>query len=150
MSYSYVPRIKKTNSVTYFNPSGGVNAVDAGPLDLKNVRGSVTIIIRADDDPALLSASFTVRGGFGEWPDQYTQNWYNIKGGEYNCTVTSPSINTIIVDTVLAGFGGTDRQYTFTFYASQSVAPKVQSTGAAIGNNVLQINMIKYINSGNY
>lgn len=144
--YNIVPRIKTLRSNKVIPPVGGSNPIDLGFVELPNVRGQVSFTITASDDPARVSASFDVTGGFGEWPEDPTQDWFFNKNSNINCTVTSPVKNRLDVSTAVAGLGGTNRQYTVIFNPGQSFSPQIRQTSVAIiGNNTLTVLIVKHI-----
>lgn len=144
--YNSIPRIKTLRSNKVIPPVAGINPVDLGYIELPNVRGQVSFTIIASDDPVGISASFSVTGGFGSWPDDPTQNWYFDRNTNIRCTVTSPLQNTLDITTNLSAFGGTDRQYTIIFNSGQSYAPQISQTSVSIiGPNTLTVSMVKQL-----
>jgi hypothetical protein len=144
--YNVVPRIRTVRSIKIISPVGGDNPVDLGFVELPNVRGQVSFTIIASDDPSGVSASFNVTGGFGEWPDDPTHDWYVDTNTIVNCIVTSPVKNRIVVTTELSAIGGTDRQYTIIFNPGNPFSPQIRQTSVAIiGNNTLTVEMVKYL-----
>lgn len=150
--YNEIPRIRQviTNKIIY--PVGGSNPADVGLTPLPNIRGQVKITLIAGDDPSLgnvpASASFSVSGGFGDFPDDPTQNFHRVVNSEVNCTVAEPALNIFVITTAPdvsgAGLAGTPRQYRMEFSPKQSFGPQIQRTGGALlGNNTLTVRMTK-------
>lgn len=145
-NYNQVPRIRTIVSNGVFPPVGGVNVADTGLVSLPNVRGQLHFDIIVSDDPATVLASFDVVGGFGDYPQDPTQDFYVVDNSLVNCTVTAPVKNTLQISTLLAGLGGTDRQYTLQFIPNQSYPPSIQQTSVnLIGNNTLTVRITKQI-----
>lgn len=144
--YNTVPRIKTLRSNKIISPVAGSNPVDLGFVELPNVRGQVSFTITASDDPAGISASFCVTGGFGAWPEDPTQNWYFDRNTNVNCTIVSPLQNRLDVTTNVSAFGGTDRQYTIIFNPGHMYPPQIRQTSVSIvGPNTLSVLMIKQL-----
>lgn len=138
MSAEYNPqtRLRTISGATDILSVAGVNPIDIAPVELKNVRGEVTVVIQASDDPLGTEMSFIIKGGYGEWPDDYTWNWYVETSSLKWCTVTNPVQNTFLIATtaplVLRG-------YTMVFNPRIPYAPTIQRTsGVPLGvSNVI-------------
>jgi hypothetical protein len=137
-SYNSVPRMRELISSKIISPDGGgINPVDLGPVELPNIRGQVTYTIISGDN--LFMSMFKITGGFGEWPEDSTQNWSVPANSEVNCIVkTAPQRNRIEVTTPSLDAGG--RMYIFNFVPYQSFGPNIQQTSInIIGNNTLTV-----------
>jgi len=119
--YNQVPRLFNQVAVTDVPPESV-----ALPTYLKNIRGQTLIsIVQSDSTPGVFS-SFGVTGGFGEWPDDYTRNWYFVAGSFYNCAITNLPLPTNTIDIVTTAPNTPIRKYRFVFSPNQSVPPVVQ------------------------
>lgn len=150
--YNEVPRIRQIVTNKIIHPVNGANPVDAGLVALPNIRGQVRIALIASDDPSLGNvqafAAFNVVGGFGDYPDDPTQNFHLVISSEENCIVATPAANVFVISTTPdvsgAGLAGTPRQYRMEFNSKQSFGPHIQRiAGALIGNNILTVRMTK-------
>lgn len=138
--YNSVPRLRNVITNNVINPVGGSNPADLGPVRLSNIRGQVTITIISGDNS--FTSMFDIVGGFGEFPDQWSQDWYPQAGTEINCTIRVLQENRIQVTTPVADAGG--RVYIFEFVPLQSFGPTIrQNSVNIIGNNTLTIRMVK-------
>jgi len=134
--YNQVPRLFNQVAINKILPT------TIHPVIMKNVRGQVLISIFQSDGPPGVFSSFGVTGGFGEWPDDYTRNWYFSAASTYNCSITSPAINIMDVTTMAPNFPS--RTYRFIFSFNQSVPPTVQLIGGApIGVETITVNQTK-------
>lgn len=126
-AYNTVPRID-TRTATFKSTSDGVtNPVDTSPQQISNIRGQLTINIFQSDNPPGVFSTFSVTGGFGEWPDEYTRNWYSSPNGIF-CSVVEPSLNTFEVTTSAPAVA---RTYRFVFFYNLSQGPTIQKIGGA-------------------
>lgn len=151
--YNEVPKILQVVTNRIIEPEGGINPIDIGEFTLPNVRGQINITIIAGDDPTLGNissfSSFSITGGFGEFPGDNTQNFYLADNSEKNCIVTTPAVNIFVINTTpsiadIAPPLGLSRQYRLTFTPLQSYPPKIMHTGGPlIGNNTVTIKMVK-------
>lgn len=143
--YNPQARLRTISGTTVIPIIPGLNPADTTAVELKNVRGDVTVVIEASDDPVGTSASFVIKGGYGEWPDDATWNWYVDLFSLKLCTVTMPVANTVIVATSPPLVG---RNYTMVFNPRIPYAPTIiRSGGAALGLNTLTVSLDK-INRG--
>lgn len=134
--YNLVPRIKQTNNRFIIEPVGGVNPVESSPIIIPNIRGQLTFTLISGDNNFM--CTFQVEGGFGEFRDAPTQNFYFVGGSETNCTIDNSTLNTIVVATPATDNGG--REYTLVFTPFQTIAPTIEKTaGASIGDNTLTV-----------
>ena len=153
--YNEVPRIRQIVTNKIISPISGNNPADLGTVLLPNVRGQVRIVITVEDDPDLGNiksfSAFSIVGGFGDYPNDPTQNFYSVDSLVENCTVTSPEPNVFVITTspTVAGISpalGTSRQYRMEFSSKQSFGPTIQLIGGPlIGNNDLTVNMTKQV-----
>ena len=146
-SYNRVPRLREIVTNEIISPISGSNPVDLGEVTLRNVRGQVQYTIISGDN--LFTSMFKVVGGFNEWPNDPTRNWYPVNGSEVNCTIKSPQINKIEITTPAPDAGG--RVYILTFVPLQSYGPTIrQNSVNIIGNNTLTVRAVKNINVEGY
>jgi len=146
-----LPLLRSVVGTTIFPPDGGSNVVDSAQQPLKNIRGQLVIQIVASDDPTNLFCTFTVTGGFGDFPTDPTRNFYVDLGQNFNCSITTLGVNNFIVNSELSGMGGTDREYTFIFNPGLSFGPTVrQTSGNTIGNNTLTVKIFSVNVLGNF
>lgn len=139
--YNPQARLRTISGVTIIEPIAGVNPVDSSPVELKNVRGKVLAIVQAPDDPLGTQMSFEIDGGYGQWPDDYTWNWYVDSFSPKWCTVIMTVQNTFIV-TTLAPL--VPRTYTFVFNPRIPYPPTIQRIGGtALGNQNLTVSLQK-------
>lgn len=139
----YNPQLRLSNqkSFTQIAPILGVNPVDIGTVELKNIRGYVYISLSATDDPTGTYASFAVKGGYGRYPEDYTWNWYVDAFSLEWCVVTQLSINTFSL-TTLAPL--VPRTYTISFNPGISYPPVITRTGGPLlGTETLVITQNK-------
>lgn len=140
--YNQVPRMRTIVGKKIIYPVGGSNPADLGNVELPNVRGQVKITIISGDNSFM--SMFDITGGFGDWPGQYTQNWWPQPTSAVNCTIRTLQTNRIEVTTPPADAGG--RVYIFNFFPYQSIAPTVrQNSVNIIGNNTLTVSLNKEI-----
>jgi hypothetical protein len=138
--YNQIPRIKTIKTNFIINPVAGSNPADVSPISITNVRGQVAFQITSGDNN--YTSSFSVTGGFGDFPQDYTQNFYYNGSSAQNCTVNQISVNIIEVITPVADAGG--RRYVLEFKPVQSIGPTIQQTTLnVLGNNSLFITMTK-------
>ena len=138
--YNQVPRIRNVRTNKIILPIGGSNPADLGPVILPNVRGQVSYIIISGDNS--FTSSFSVTGGFGDFPDDWTQDWYFNVSSNVNCTVRTLQKNRLEVTTPAADAGG--RQYNFEFKPVQSIGPTIrQNSVNTIGNFSLTVRIQK-------
>lgn len=145
--YNSEPKIRTIHSNNNIYPVGGTNPADIGYVKLPNVRGQLYIEIKSMDNS--YTSSFDIVGGFGEFASDYTQNWYPETFSPFGCTVTVLFLNTIQIQTPVADAGG--RTYIMQFFPVQGVGPQIRQTSAnIIGNNILNVKMIKRYFSGSW
>jgi len=142
-AYNIVPRID-LRTVTFKSLSNGAtNPVDADAQQITNIRGQLTINIIQSDNPTGVVSTFSVTGGFGAWPDDYTRNWYSSPNGIF-CTVTEPALNTFEVTTSAPAVV---RTYRFVFFYTLSQGPTVQKiSGPDLATNDLIVLLSKNYN----
>lgn len=132
------------NGVTTIASVAGVNPVDTTAIELKNIRGVVKVTLTAADDPIGLQASFVVKGGYGEWPDDYTWTWYVEAPDSPTskwCTVTTVTANVFEVTTIAPLVV---RTYTMTFNPRIPYPPTIQLfSGTLLGVNDLVVDLEK-------
>ena len=139
--YNQVPRFRTIVSTKPIPSDGVTNPADTTEIPLPNVRGQVAIIIETSDAPAGVSSSFSVVGGFGEFPDVYTRNWTFVNTSNVNCTVASPFKNRLEVTTTAPAIV---RTYVFDFSPVQTVPATVRQTSVTtLGANDLTVKLIK-------
>lgn len=139
----YNPQLRYRTQKTYniFVPDGGANPVDTVAQQLRNIRGKVTITISASDDSTNVPASFVVNGGYGEWPDDPTWNWYVITNTIVGCIVTQTVLNTFTVETLAPLVS---RTYTITFNPRIAYPPTILLTdGTLLGTETLTVTQEK-------
>ena len=144
--YNSMPRIKNMATTKIIQPSGGTNPVDTGAVSLPNVRGQVTYTIIVDGDPIGASISFSMIGGFGEFPSDWSKNWHFKGQSNINCSVAKINTNIYEVTGDLGLFPGppTNKVYQFIFSRAQSFSPTIeQTTLNLVGNNNLNVSMSK-------
>lgn len=140
--YNQVPRMRTINGKKIISPVGGVNPADISDVPLPNVRGQVKVIIISGDNSFM--SMFDITGGFGDFPGQYTQDWWPQPSSAVNCTIRTLQKNRIEVTTPVADAGG--RMYIFNFYPYQSQSGTVrQNSVNIIGNNTLTVSLNKEI-----
>lgn len=146
--YNQVPRFRNIVTPFIIQPVLGSNPVDSGAIRLSNIRGQVTYTITSADNSFV--SQFSVVGGIGEFPGEWSRNWYFTPGSNVNCTIAEPQINRIEITTPAGDAGG--RKYVFAFVAAQSFGPTVQQTSVnTIGNNNLTVTIQKInIVAGSY
>lgn len=123
----------------------GVNPVDSTAIKLKNVRGRLYITIHASDDPVGTRAMFEINGGYGQWPDDYTWNWYISTPSLELCTVEQ-LVQNVFKITTLAPL--VIREYTMTFNPRMGFdyGPTIQRTsGALLGASDLEVYITKIL-----
>lgn len=127
--YNPQRRFRKVSSTVTSASVAGVNPIDTSDVELKNLRGKVTVTISATDDPLGTFTSFVVNGGHGQFPDDPTWNWYvDIFSVEW-CTVSQTVPNVIVVTTTAPLVV---REYTFTFNPRLQYPPKVTRSGGVL------------------
>ncbi len=119
----------------------GVNPIDTTVVTLRNVRGKVKITITATDDPTGTFALFHVRGGYGQYPSDYTWNWFaDVLTPEW-CSVTQSVPNIVNVTTTAPLVV---RTYTFMFFPGLQYPPTVtRSGGVVLGAADVSFNLYK-------
>jgi len=138
--YTQVPRMRRVVTNVVVPPVVGVNPVDIGAYTLPNVRGQLLINGVASDSG--LQWSFQAFGGFGDFPGDFTQNFFLEPGTEINCTVTQPIANLFRIVTPVGDAGG--RVYDLQFYPVQSVPPTIRQTSVnIIGPATFTLQLIK-------
>jgi len=138
--YNQVPRLRNIITNSVISPISGSNPVDLTPVSITNVRGQVTFEIISGDNS--YTSSFSVVGGFGDFPEDYTQNFYLLGNSNVGCTVNQLCVNRLEIITPVADAGG--RRYILQFKPVQSIGPTINQTSVnIIGNNTLTIKMIK-------
>lgn len=131
------PRFRAITADNVINPVGGANPVDAGIVDLQNIRGQLIIQGTAADSG--ISWSFEVKGSYQGTPDD---NYYVINGTFSNCIVNTIQTNKFSVITSASDAGG--RKYEITFSPYVGKGPTIhQSSPNVLGNNALLIKMVK-------
>ena len=140
--YNSETRFNTIFSNNVISPVAGVNPADGGYVDLPNVRGQLTVSIISGDNS--YTSTFNVTGGFGQYPNDYTMNWYPELFSAVGCTLSYPSINIIQITTPAADAGG--RTYLMQFFTAFSVGPQIRQTSVnLIGNNTLTVKIFKTI-----
>ena len=119
--FTSVPRIRTIRTNKIFPSVGGANPVDAGAQQLPNIRGQLTITGTSSNG---YSWGLQITGGFGEFPDSPTQDFYFAVGTNMNCTVTTLQKNRIRVETEAADAGG--RVYILQFYPFTAVPATIR------------------------
>jgi hypothetical protein len=127
MSYTSISRVQTLVNTNVYTSTvdDSTKTIDGSASKIGNIRGIVTYTVTASDTS--YAFSFQVLGGFGEYPDKYTQDWDFIPYTDINCTIEIPIKNTIIVTTNDIG-----RVYTFIFQPYQSVATTIERTSGTI------------------
>jgi hypothetical protein len=125
--YTSVPRVRNIITNKVILSVAGANPVDAGPVELPNVRGQLTFDVTSGNG---FNWGLEIIGGFGEFPDDWTRNFTFSVGTERNCTVDTPQLNTIEVTTPAADAGG--RRYVFNFFPPTSVPGTIQQTSVNV------------------
>lgn len=134
-------RLSKQNSPTIIAPVLGANPVDTTEVSLHNVRGHVRITLSASDDPLGTSASFVIRGGYGQYPDDYTWNWYVDTFSVEWCTVTQLTLNTFEIVTTLPLVS---RTYVMYFNPGITYPPTIiRTAGTLLGTETLTVTQTK-------
>lgn len=140
--YNQVPRFRTITTNKVIQPVGGANPVDSDEVLLPNVRGQVQIMVISGDNSYV--SGFDLKGGFGDFPQDWTQDWYPNAGTEIGGTISVPVKNTIVLTTDVADAGG--REYTFVFEPVQSFGPTIrQNSVNVIGNNNLTVILKKQV-----
>lgn len=138
-------RVKTQKSNTIIPPVLGVNPVDTTAVPLHNIRGEVTITISTTDDPVGTEASFLIRGGYGQYPDDPTWNWYIDSFSLEYCTAVQIVQNTFEI-TTLAPL--VIRTYTFIFNPRIMYGPTIQRTGGVLlGTETLTVTQSKQVSA---
>lgn len=146
-----IPRLRNIIGTTIFPPSGGSNVVDSSQQPLKNIRGQLVVQIVASDDPPNVFCTYSITGGFGEYPTNQTRDFYVDLSQNFNCDITTLGVNNIVVNSNVSSFGGTDREYTFIFNPGLSFGPTVRQTSVnTIGNNTLTVRIYSVNVIGNF
>lgn len=137
-SYTTVPRLATLNGLKTIESDGVDNPVDLGQVSLANIRGQLFVMITASDTGH--SAFLKITGGFGEFQDSYTRNWYFQGNTNMGCTVSTPVTNTIRITTPASDAGG--RVYDLIFSPIQSIGPTIEQTSVnVLGTADLTVNM---------
>ena len=127
-----------TNSI--IEPVGGSNPADLAAVRITNVRGQVAYEIISGDNS--YTSSFSMEGGFGSGPNDYTRNFNLVPFSARNCVVNELANNLIEVITPVADAGG--RRYVLQFFVPFSFGPTInQTTVNVLGNNTLTVRMSK-------
>ena len=140
--YLTEPRFITVVGNTVIEPVGGVNPIVASPITLKNLRGQLKIkVVSGDNDYKSILHVDGGLGGDSQFDPQ--KNFYFVIGSNINCTVSTPSINTIVVTTLVGDAGGRVYQLVFNPF-SPGIAPTIQQLGGtAIGNFNVTVSLIK-------
>ncbi len=140
--YNQVPRIRNIITPFIIEPVGGNNPADLGQITVTNVRGQLSFDIISGDNQH--QASFEVVGGFGDYPQDSTQNFFFSTGTNINCTVNALQVNRLEILTPVADAGG--RRYILEFKPVQSIGPTIQQTSVnTIGNFTLTVRIKKQV-----
>lgn len=123
-SYNSNPRFRGLFSDFTIASVLGVNPADLAPVNIPNIRGQIDISIISTDNN--YTSTFAVVGGFGEFRDQYTQNFYFIENTNSGCTIINTSLNNFLITTPIGDAGG--RTYALKFIPYQSFPPSIQQT----------------------
>ncbi len=126
--YNMIPLIRNVNSTTTIEAAAGVNPIDLTPQQLPNQRGQLTMTGQSVDNSFMWS--LRIFGGFGEFPNDFTQNFTFTEGSNVNCAVTTQQLNRIAVTTPVGDAGG--RVYVLQFFPFQSFGPTVRQTTANV------------------
>ena len=146
-NYNTVPRLREIVTNEVISPVLGSNPADLGQVTLKNVRGQVQYIIISGDN--LFTSMFKVVGGFGEWPGDWSQNWYPVPRTEVNCSIRVLQENRLEITTPAADAGG--RVYILNFVPLQSFGPNIRQISVnSIGNNTLTVRTSKNVGTEGY
>lgn len=139
--YNPQDRIRLINGLTKIVSVAGVNPVDTTPVELKNVRGHVLVTLSATDNPLGTQASFIINGGYGEWPDDPTWNWYVTTDSIKWCTIVMTVQNTFEITTIAPLVA---RVYTMIFNPRIPYAPTIQLlSGTLLGASDLLVGLEK-------
>lgn len=140
--YNIMPCLK-TRFVNFKSLSvAGANPIDSNYIQLPNIRGQLMITITQSDSPALVGSTFFVTGGFGQFPQESTLNWY-ASTQTTNCIVSESIINEIIVTTTAPA---ALRQFLFKFSFNQGFGCKVKQ----ISINPLGVNDVTILLSKSF
>lgn len=128
--YNIVKRVF-TTTFTGTSPS----PVEAGAKVFQSTRGNFTVQVTDVGAPAD-SFSIDISGGFA-YIEGYTDiNFYLKNLSNVGCTVTNPSVNTLVVTT-----NSSSKIYNIIFSPYPSLQPTIQKTGgpALTGNLIVQV-----------
>lgn len=142
--YNQIPRMRNLVSNKIIKPESGSNPVDLGEVSIPNIRGQVRFRIKADDDPQNIFCEFSVTGGFGEYPQAWSQNWRLEELSLVNCSARTLQENRFEITSEVSSFGGIDRRYVLEFKSSQSFGPTIQQISpSTLGSNSLTVTQTK-------
>lgn len=137
--YNQLPRLRTFPAPKTFDGSD----ISRGFVELHNVRGQVLITIRTEAVAGgdVTTASFGVTGGFGDYPQYSTKNFYYNANTAVNCSITEISVNRLRVSVIPQG-ARPAVDYVFQFFYATTQAPKVQSLSSLTGQ-VVKISLTK-------
>jgi len=135
------PLFRTIIGMTNILPVLGLNPVDTDSIPLKNLRGQMLFEITSLDNSFV--SSLQISGGVGgDTQFDPSRNFYFAIGTNINCTVTTPVLNTIVVQTNILDAGG--RTYELVFFPFTSRSPTIRRiAGTNIGNSTLRIKQSK-------
>lgn len=131
--YNQLPRLRTYPASMTFDGAD----ISAGFVKLHNVRGQVLYTIRGEDAGGgdVTVASFGVTGGFGDYPQYSTKNFYYNPNTAINCSITEISVNRFRVSVIAQG-GQPATDYVFQFFYDSEQPPQVHALTDLTGRNI--------------